>query len=69
MEGKNIFDDANELAKLRECNRQLQAENDRLKKLCVDLEFAYRNKDGEAPHQFETEALNDFENFKEKTNE
>ena len=36
---------------------QLQAENDKLKHALAEMWFAYENKDGELPHDFEEKAV------------
>lgn len=36
---------------------QLQAENEKLKRVLAEMWFAYENKDGEIPHTYEEEAV------------
>ena len=44
--------------------KQLQLENKKLQKITDDLYFVYLNKDNECPHQFEVEAIANYEIFK-----
>ena len=41
---------------------EAMAENERLKIIASDLYFAYINKNGDFPHQFETDAIDAFLN-------